>query len=155
MATAYPIRKKTLPRLSEAKYRKGEHTTGNAPYGYLLEEKQLVVNPFAPSINSLFAESAASSGMLLSSGFWLAFILVSVIPCKKKRRKKAVKPADDAEPEADFDGEPPVTMARLMEHTDGYDNRLEEDYQNGWDKNDPSWQCGCGKWNTGNFIDMV
>lgn len=39
----------------QAKYRKGERTTGNAPYGYLLKEKQLVVNPdTAPVVRQMF-----------------------------------------------------------------------------------------------------
>ena len=44
-------------------------------------------------------------------------------------------------------------MAWLMEHTQGYDDRMEEYYQRGWDQNDPSWQCKCKKWNTGSFCE--
>lgn len=107
--------------------------------------------PFAPKISSLFAESAFSIGMLLACGLGIALIFLGVVP--NKRREKVAKNVEVAGPEVDFTSETPVTMAFLMEKTNGYDDELEEYYHNGWDKNDPSWQCKCGKWNEYNFCE--
>ena len=105
--------------------------------------------PFAPRVSSLFAEDATSAGILLTTGFSLALILLAAIPRKKERTN--VKQRIASEPYAQ--PEQRVTMAWLMEHTDGYDDTLEKYYQNGWDVGDPSWQCRCGKWNTENFCE--
>ena len=43
--------------------------------------------PFAPRISSLFAEDAVTVGILLTSGFSLALVLLAVIPRKKKDKK--------------------------------------------------------------------
>ena len=113
---------------------------------------------FAPRISSLFAEDAAGAKVLILIGFGLALFLVAVVPRKKKRTEKVPDLGYGTAPnaqvqEADFDSDTPVTMAWLMEHTDGYSDKLEKYYQNGWDKNDPSWKCECGKWNTENFCE--
>ena len=112
-------------------------------------DKTVHYYPFAPRISSLFAEDAISVGTLLTTGFSLALIALAVIPRRKEntkmKRKRGSVP--DEQPEQR------VTMAWLMEHTDGYDDTLEEYYQNGWDKGDPSWECECGKWNTENFCE--
>lgn len=45
-----------------------------------------------------------------------------------------------------------LTMARLM--TSNFENNDEAGeayYSNGWDKDDPSWQCDCGFWNEENY----
>ncbi|MGI5880080.1 MAG: hypothetical protein ACOX6L_05740 [Syntrophomonadaceae bacterium] len=39
-----------------------------------------------------------------------------------------------------------VTMAWLVENTDGYDDVVEMYYQKKWDLDDPSWECKCGHW---------
>ena len=112
-------------------------------------DKSVHYYPFAPRVSSLFAEDAISAGILLTTGFSLALILLAAIPRKKERSK--VKQRYASEPYAQ--PERRVTMAWLMEHTDGYDDTLEEYYQNGWDVGDSSWQCRCGKWNTENFCE--
>lgn len=95
--------------------------------------------PFAPKINSLFANEATSIGTVLATGFGLLLLVLALLP--DYRKKVDSTSVMDTAPR-------PVTMAWLMEHTQDYDDRLEEYYQQGWDKNDPSWQCSCGKWNT-------
>ena len=116
---------------------------------------------FAPGISSLYAEDALSVWTLFLFALGVGLILFIAIPKKKEKTKKRGNTAESAgakkatpEPsKVDWDGDKPVTMAYLMEHTDGYDDNLEKYYQNGWDKNDPSWQCTCGKWNTENFCE--
>ncbi len=45
-----------------------------------------------------------------------------------------------------------ITMAKLMEngHTE-YDELTQEYYEQGWNKDDPSWKCDCGHWNDSLF----
>lgn len=106
--------------------------------------------PFAPRISSLSAEDAVSSGILFTCGFSLALILFAVISRKGGKNNMFGKKKRENEAQPDSER---VTMAWLMEHTEGYDDRLEEYYQNGWDEGDPSWECSCGKWNTENFCE--
>ncbi len=47
--------------------------------------------PFAPRVSSLFAEDAASVGILITTGFSLALILVAVIPRNKANRNDTDK----------------------------------------------------------------
>ena len=105
--------------------------------------------PFAPQISSLFAEDAMSVGILLTIGVSLVLIALAVIPHKKNNTKTKRK----RDPVPDEQSKQRITMTWLMEHTDGYDDTLEEYYQNGWDEDDPSWECACGKWNTENFCE--
>lgn len=110
--------------------------------------------PFAPQISTLFAEEATGAGIIITVAFGILFLLIAVVPRKKAASRLIIKTKiDDSglENYVDLDGVEPVTMAWLMENTSDYDDRLEEYYQNGWDKNDSSWQCRCGKWNTNNF----
>lgn len=48
-------------------------------------DKTVHYYPFAPGISSLFAEDAASAGILLASVFSLVFILLATIPHKTKQ----------------------------------------------------------------------
>ncbi len=112
-------------------------------------DKTVHYYPFAPRISSLFAEDAMSFWILLTTSFSLVLIALAVIPRRKEKTKMKWK--RDSVP--DEQPEQRVTMAWLMEHIDGYDDTLEEYYQNGWDKDDPSWECECGKWNTENFCE--
>lgn len=54
---------KKIRAVVQSKYAKGERATGNAPYGYLLVEKKLVVNPdTAPVVQQIYAWCMAGFG---------------------------------------------------------------------------------------------
>lgn len=97
--------------------------------------------PFAPNIHSLFAEKAASAGMIISSGLGLAMILFVVVP-KKGQYRNDIKEDLPKQPDR---------MKRMMENKIGYNDEVEEYYYRDCNIEDPSWQCECGKWNTKNF----
>lgn len=103
--------------------------------------------PFSPNISSLSAEDALTVGMVIAMLFDIGLIAVAVVPRKKKKISDAIDIAEVLEENN------PVTMAWLMEHSEGHDDSVEEYFQNGWDQNDPSWECSCGKWNTENFCE--
>jgi hypothetical protein len=69
------------------------------------------------------------------------------------RKKKKETPAEESLLERGLRecGGERLTLAWLMENTEDYDECVEEYYQNGWDKDDPSWQCECGHWSDGDF----
>lgn len=69
------------------------------------------------------------------------------------RKKKKETPAEETLLERGLRecGGERVTLAWLMENTEEYDDSVEAYYQNGWDKDDPSWQCTCGHWSDGAF----
>lgn len=45
-----------------------------------------------------------------------------------------------------------ITMSQIMNHRGGdYDESVQEYYEEGWHKDDPSWRCRCGHWSAGLF----
>ena len=103
---------------------------------------------FAPFINSLEAGGSPWLSSIIMGGLGVLLIVVMNGPKKKtKLRRKAVKKEPNIIERGVKECGGKVTMSWLMNNNSEYDDSIEEYYQNGWDKDDPSWQCSCGKWN--------
>ena len=106
--------------------------------------------PFFPQIHSLSSDEPAVLGFFVSAG--LGVLLVAAMnPGRKKTRAAAKAGRSAISPGLRASGGKPATMAYIMTHAEDYDDSLEEYYQNGWNVDDPSWQCRCGMWNEGRY----
>lgn len=111
---------------------------------------------FAPWINSLYAKPL-NIGTFVMIGLGVLLIAVMNKSSKKHNESRMTSAAHNKfkkKPPYENDAETDknrVTLAWLMENTTDYDDRIEEYYQKSWNIGDPSWQCGCGKWNEDNF----
>lgn len=116
---------------------------------------------FAPFINSINAKDVPGIFNFIMIGLGILLLVVmnkSNKKSKKQKKKEKLSAYNNKIQEKNIIekginercGEK-VTMAWLMENQTEYDDSIEEYYQNGWDENDPSWQCSCGKWNEGDY----
>ncbi|HBL83454.1 MAG: hypothetical protein A2Y17_04160 [Clostridiales bacterium GWF2_38_85] len=134
------------------------HTTHKGSAMSVNYDNQVHYYSFAPIINSIDANAIPSFGTFIMIGLGIFLLIIMNADPKKKKRiaipslnktTKTVKAPSNENCEQAKDER--VTMAWLMKNTTDYDDSVEEYYQNGWDINDPSWQCECGEWNEKEF----